>query len=166
MSGLSCWPDDNGQVTGQGSLSSDQPGYLMIDPPDCKSLPALNSKLLSRRRGVVFQAFRPPCDQPSTSIMPHSCSPKPMNSVHRYLPIHYLRSVLPTRNFPSPYKTHSTRIPACGSAQRIFSSPARLYDFFPLLAPYRSRAAELKMLCTMPSSELCRMFYPCPQPHP
>src|ERR1700723_1872752 len=27
--------------------------------------------------GVVLQAFRPPCDQPS--IMPHSCSPKPMN---------------------------------------------------------------------------------------
>src|SRR5438445_3998475 len=140
MSGLSCWPDDHGQVTGQGALSPDQPGYLMIDPPDCKSLPPLNSKLLSRRRSVecledntptpplnskllsrrrsvVFQAFRPLCDQPSTSIMPHSCSPKPMNSVHRYVAIHYLQSVLPTRNFPSPYKTHSTRVPACGSAQ-------------------------------------------------
>src|SRR5437660_8961259 len=157
MSGLSCWPDDHGQVTGQGSLSPDQPGYLMIDPPDCKSLPPLNSKLLSRRRSVVFQAFRPLCDQPSTSIMPHSCSPKPMNSVHRYVAIHYLQSVLPTRNFPSPYKTHSTRVPACGSAQCIFSSPARLYDFFPLLAPYRSRAAELKMLCTMPNPRLCRI---------
>src|SRR5260370_14573034 len=87
MPGLSSWPDDHGQVTGQGSFSPDQPGYLMIDPPDCKSLPPLNSKLLSRRRGVVFRTFRPPCDQPSTSIVPHSCSPKPMNSVHRYVPI-------------------------------------------------------------------------------
>ena len=33
----------------------------MIDPPDYKSLPSLNPKLLSRRWGVVFQAFRPPC---------------------------------------------------------------------------------------------------------
>jgi len=117
MPGLSPWPDDHGQVTGQGSSSPDRPRYLMIDPPDCKSPPPLNSKLLSRRSGVVLRAFRPPCDQPNTSIMPHSCSPKPMNSVHRYVPIHYRRFVLPTRNFPSPYKTHSARIPACGSAQ-------------------------------------------------
>ena len=41
----------------------------------------------------------------------------PMNTVHRYVPIDYLRFVLLTRNFPSPYKTHSARIPACGSAQ-------------------------------------------------
>src|SRR5216684_7597120 len=70
MPGLSSWPDDHGQVTGQGSFSPDQPRYLMIDPPDCKSLPPLNSKLLSRRTGVVFRIFRPPCDQPSTSIRP------------------------------------------------------------------------------------------------
>src|SRR5882762_8067188 len=60
MPGLSSWPDDHGQVTGQGSFSPDQPRYLMIDPPDCKSLPPLNSKLLSRRRGVVFRTFPPP----------------------------------------------------------------------------------------------------------
>src|SRR5258708_38378863 len=103
MPGLSSWPDDHGQVTGQGSFYPDQPGYLMIDPPDCKSLPPLNSTLLSRRRDVVFRTFRPPSYQLSTSIMPHSSSPKPMTSVDPYVPIHYLRSVVSPRYFHSPY---------------------------------------------------------------
>jgi len=61
MPGLPSRPNDHSQVIGQGSFSPGHPRHFMIDPPDYKSLPSLNPKLLSRRWGVVFQAFRPPC---------------------------------------------------------------------------------------------------------
>jgi len=112
MPGLSSWPDDHGQVAGQGSCSPDQPRYLMIDPPDCKSLAAPELEAVESEEGCCLAGIPTTLRSAKHVHHAHSCSPKPMNSVHRYVPIHYRRFVLPIRNSPSPYKTHSARIPA------------------------------------------------------
>ena len=98
--------NDHSQVIGQGSFSPGHPRYLMIDPPDSKSLRSMNSKLLSRGNGLVLRAFRLPCDQPSTSYLSPLMLPEAMNTLHRLVLIHYLSFVLPTSKPRLPYKTH------------------------------------------------------------
>src|SRR5437879_2367960 len=106
MPGMPSWPDDHSQVIGQGSFSPGHPRYLMIDPPESKSLPTMNSKLLSRRNSVALRAFPLPGNRPSTSHL----AQLPLDESHEHSPPTPSHS-LPTAFAPnlesrSPFKTH------------------------------------------------------------
>src|SRR6516164_8700926 len=100
----------------------------------------MNSKLSRRRSRVALYTRR-------TGKQLLSCHdsrwPKLMSTAQRVDLIRYLRSVPPSWDSRSAYKTHS-RHPAGGLVQWIFSSPAPLDDFFASHVPF---AAELKILC-------------------
>jgi hypothetical protein len=98
MPGLPSWQNDYGPVIAQSSCSPGHPRSLWLIPCDSKS--SFPQTRCHRVEGVVlpYGHFDCPAINQAVPILPNSCSPKPMNTVHGLVPIHHLRFVLPTWN--------------------------------------------------------------------
>src|SRR5258708_8471771 len=102
MPGLPSWPDDYGPVSAQSSCCHGHPRSLWLIPCDSKS--SSPQTRWHRVEGVVlpYGHFDRTVINQAAPILPNSCSPKPMNTAHGLVPIHYLRFVLSTWNSRSP----------------------------------------------------------------
>ena len=91
--------------------------YVMIDPVRLQIAVSMSSRRSSRRSHVACSIPNHAWASQAPPILPTRACKTPGNTADQARSHHYLQSLLSTWDYRSPYKTHSTDIPAGGLAQ-------------------------------------------------